>query len=197
MPTRDAPDAARRRRSRWRSTAQRAGRARAALGSGSRVIGVWRAAVGRTLGRDRSPLPARRRGSRATSGRSCARRRRSAPDGRAQPAHRGPVRPEGGARQHGRDLRPARGPRDVGRGARGERRARSRWCPGAGTPLRELAAASARRCSCSAPSAPACRPRSSPPATRSPTFPVAGADSLNVAMTATLCLYEYRRAPQA
>ena len=117
---------------------------------------------------------------------------------RAEPAHGRPVRPQGGARQHGRRLRRSRSSRaDFAGRAEARRGARSRSCraPGgrcasvdarragavrarrrAGRPAREIVVA-------------ACDEIAHVPLDRG------GADSLNVAMAATLCLYEYRATP--
>ena len=199
--SRPARIAARRGRAPWRRATRR-WRAAGSLGSGSRVIGVWRSAALEhpmpAIGHSRRHLPARRRRSRqprhGPARRAGLRRRRAWSSARERPTRSAPRRC---ARAWARSSasRVVRATFDEAR-ARAPGGGRSRSCP---APGRRCARSSwpARRCSCSAPSAPACPPELAAACDESAHVPLAagGAESLNVAMTATLCLYERCRSP--
>ena len=117
---------------------------------------------------------------------------------RAEPADRGPVRPEGGAREHGRGLRAAASSRadfEEARAAlrpardRARARARAGRCASSSSTDPSLFVLGAERAGLPPELVAACDEIAHVPLGRG------GADSLNVAMTATLCLYEYRATP--
>ena len=123
---------------RWSASARRqrparrrgrggAARRRVRTGLGDADAGGLRGALGGRPDRSALRVPARRRTTRATSARCCARLRPSARPASRSGRKRRSVRPQGGARKHGGDLRRAA---RAGEPARQSSRARrSRWCP--------------------------------------------------------------------
>ena len=169
------------------------------LGSGSRLIGVWEQDARRCRCRigpgGRRRLPARGRGP-GQRRRGAALGARARPERRrAEPRHGRPFSPKAVRASMGAIFgQPvARASFDELRAGRPTARGSSRSRRGpAGRCARSISAR--RSSSASARSGSACPTRSSPRATRSATFPLRpdGAESLNVAMAATLCLYECR-----
>ena len=137
-------------------------------------------------------LPPRRRRSRERRDRAAVGARVRSRLRRAEPAHGRPVRPQGGARRHGRRVRAADVAAPTSSRHEADRRAIA-LVPGAGRPLRDVAldgdvlfALGAERAGLPEAVVAACEEIAHVPVDHG------GADSLNVAMAATLCLYEYR-----
>ena len=159
-----------------------------ALGSGTRVVGVYRqrwAAPGGALSR----LPARRArpGQRGRGHPLGARPLRRA--GHARPRLCRPLLAEGRARQHGLPVRPAARARGVRGAGRHDDRARARGRHAAGS---EVSHPMRPWWSAWGPSATACRRSWPTAASARAEIPLRadGPDSLNVAMAATVALYE-------
>ena len=123
----------RQRPARGRGRARAAGVSASGLGSGTRALAVYEERWAPAPARAAVRVPARRpRSGQRRRGAALAPQAFGASSRRARPRHRRPVRPQGGARQHGRGVRasrsraPTASPRSPG--------PRSRSCAGRGAP---------------------------------------------------------------